>query len=131
MKNLVILTGFVGKDPEFKQTDTGVAVSRFSLATDDGYFDKNQDWQSITNWHTIVGWRKVADRINQDIKKGTKVQVIGKLTSREYTTAEGQKRWAVEVVINSFLIVAHKREQTSTPTEATGSQKLPGDDLPF
>jgi len=130
MKNLVILTGFIGKDPQFKQLDGGKGVARFSLATDDGYYNDKNEWQPNTNWHTVIGWRKVADQINKEIKKGQKVQVIGKLTSRTFDKQDGTKGYAVEVVANKVIRVWHEKGQTEIQ-ETTPLPEGPKDDLPF
>ncbi|MEY2905194.1 MAG: hypothetical protein RJA52_1210, partial [Bacteroidota bacterium] len=54
MVNKVILIGNLGKDPEFRKLESGAAVARFSVATNENYKDKNGEWQSQTEWHDVV-----------------------------------------------------------------------------
>jgi len=60
--NKVILVGLVGKDPEVKYTASGIAVGRFSLATNERFKDKTGKFQDRPEWHNIVVWRKLAER---------------------------------------------------------------------
>lgn len=96
--NEVKLIGFVGKDAETRQTQNGSMVSKFTLASEDGYYDKDQQsFISKTNWHTIIAWRKLSEKTAQHIKKGWKVLVIGRLTSRVWEKEDGSKQTVVEV----------------------------------
>jgi hypothetical protein len=61
--NKVILVGFVGKDPEIKYTASGIPVGTSSLATNGRFKDKSGKFQDRTEWHNIVVWRKLADRL--------------------------------------------------------------------
>jgi len=55
--NKVILVGNVGKDPEVRYSQSGTPVANFSLATNERFKDRNDEWQEQTEWHSIVAWQ--------------------------------------------------------------------------
>ena len=109
MINRVTLIGNLGRDPEVRHLDNGVAVAKFSVATNENYKDKNGEWQKQTEWHEVVAWRWLAERAERDLKKGKLVYVEGKLTHRKYQDKEGNDRYITEVVANTFRLL-EKRE---------------------
>jgi len=102
MLNRVTFIGNLGKDPEVRRLESGVAVAKFSLATNESYKDKNGEWQQSTEWHDIVCWRYLAERAETQLKKGSMIYVEGKLTHRKYQDKEGNDRYITEVVANTF-----------------------------
>lgn len=105
MVNRVILIGNLGKDPEFRMLDSGAAIARFSLATNESYRDKSGDWQQTTEWHDIVVWRNLAERANTSLKKGMTVYVEGKLTHRSWQDQDGNTKRTTEVVASYFRVL--------------------------
>ena len=77
MINKVLLIGNLGRDPEIRRLESGAAVAKFSIATNENYKDKSGEWQTITEWHNIVAWRGLAERAERDLKKGGMVAIIG------------------------------------------------------
>ncbi len=75
--NKVILVGHVGKDPEVKYLEGGVALARFPLATSDSY--KNKEGQKIetTEWHNVVVWRGLAEIVEKYVRKGKLIYIEG------------------------------------------------------
>lgn len=113
MINKVILIGNLGKDPEVRQLDNGSSVGRFSVATNESYKDKNNEWQTITEWHNIVVWRSLAERAQRQLKKGGMVYVEGKLSTRKWQDANGVDKYTTEVVANNFRSLERKESQNS------------------
>ena len=68
--NKVILIGNLGKDPEVKYTPSGMAVARFTLATNERYKDKEGNWQDKTEWHNLVAFQRTAEIVGEYLKKG-------------------------------------------------------------
>ncbi len=97
MVNKVTLIGNLGRDPEVRKLDSGSTVAKFSVATNESYRDKSGEWQTITEWHNVVAWRGLAERVERDFKKGTMVYVEGKLTTRKWQDKEGNDRYTTEV----------------------------------
>ena len=109
--NKVILIGNVGADPEVRYLDRGVAIANFNLATTErGYVMQNgTQVPDVTEWHSIVLWRNLAEWAQQYLKKSMKVYVEGKLKTRSWEK-EGQIRRKTEVIAENVQIL-HRPEQ--------------------
>jgi single-strand DNA-binding protein len=82
--NEVTVIGFTGQKPEVKYLSNGTAVTRFTVATKRSWKDENQQWQSKTQWHTVVGYGDAFATRAQTIEKGAHVMVRGEHTTRTY-----------------------------------------------
>ena len=99
--NQVQLLGRLTKDPELKYTTSGKAYLRISIAVPQER-DKTQ-----ANFINCVAWNKPAEIIAEHFKKGNRINLVGKLTSRQYEDA-GVKKWVTEVMIASFDFIENK-----------------------
>lgn len=99
--NQVQLLGRLTKDPELKYTTSGKAFLRISIAVPQER-DKTQ-----ANFINCVAWNKPAEIIAEHFKKGNRINLVGKLTSRQYEDA-GVKKWITEVMIDSFDFIENK-----------------------
>src|SRR5207253_9585889 len=108
--NKVILIGTLGKDPELKYTPQGTAVAKFSMATNESFKDKQSgEWKERTDWHNIVCWQRTAEIAAEYLKKGGKVYIEGRLTTRSWDDKDsGQKRYMTEVVANDLVLLGGK-----------------------
>lgn len=95
--NTVNLIGRLVRDNELKYTKSGKAVATNTLALDDGWGDNKRSY-----FIPIVVWEKQAESLANYTRKGSKIAVNGKLTSRSYETNDGQKRTIIEVVANQY-----------------------------
>ena len=104
--NKVILIGNVGADPEVRYLDRGVAIATFNLATTErGYVMQNgTQVPDVTEWHSIVLWRNLAEWAQQYVKKSMKVYVEGKLKTRTWEK-DGQIRRKTEVIVENIQIL--------------------------
>ena len=91
--NKVILVGNLGKDPEVRYLDSGVAVANFSLATTENYKNKQGEKVSQTEWHNIVLWRGLAEVAEKWLKKGSSVYIEGKIRTNKWEDKEGNTRY--------------------------------------
>jgi single-strand DNA-binding protein len=103
--NKAILIGNLGRDPELKYTQSGQAVTNFSIATNERWKDKNGETQERTEWHRIVVWGKTAENCVQYLEKGRSVYVEGRLQTREYEDKDGIKRNTTEIVANQVTFL--------------------------
>lgn len=100
--NKVILIGRLGQEPKLSYTPSGQAVVNFSLATDEGYKDRNTGQRvDKTEWHRIVAWRQTAEFVGKYLTKGNLVLVEGKLQTRKWQDQNGQDRFTTEIVANT------------------------------
>jgi len=116
MYNKIILIGNLGRDPEIRRLESGAVVANFSLATNENYRDKTGNWQTITEWHNIVAWRNLAERVERDLKTGSLVFVEGKLTTRKWQDKEGNDRYTTEVIA-AVIRPLDKREGSAPLSE--------------
>ena len=108
--NKVILVGRLGKDPETKFTTGGQALATFTMATDSSYKDRNGERQKKTEWHRIKVWGKLAEIVQQYLKKGSLVFIEGRIETREWQDKEGQKRYTTEIVANEMRMLGGRGE---------------------
>lgn len=133
--NKVILIGNLGKDPEVRYLDNGVAVANFSLATTESYKNKDGERVSQTEWHNIVLWRGLAEIAEKFLKKGSAVYIEGKIRNRKWEDKEGNSRYTIEILGDNMTMLGKKEENTVQPITASTKEEIPqeekGDDLPF
>jgi len=130
--NRVILVGNLGKDPETRTLDNGTKVSTFSLATTEKYKDQQGQMKEVTEWHTIVLWKHLAELAEKYLVKGSKIYLEGKITSRSWDDKEGKKHYRTEIVGNSMTFLGgNKGTDTASKEPANDNQNDSGDMLPF
>ncbi|MBG0782416.1 MAG: single-stranded DNA-binding protein [Bacteroidales bacterium] len=100
--NTVQLIGRAGNDPEIKSFDKERKMARFSIATNSYYYNQNGERVEDTHWHQVIAWGKTAEIVEKHVKKGRQLAVAGKLTNRSWDDKEGNKRYAVEIVLNQI-----------------------------
>lgn len=137
--NKVILLGNVGKDPEVRYLDTGIAVATFSLATTDRAYTLANGTQvpERTEWHNLVLWRGLAETAEKYIHKGDKLYVEGKIRTRSYDDQAGNKRYVTEIFVDNMEMLSPKNataapvQQPQQSQAVAPTQNNPVDDLPF
>ena len=103
--NKVILVGNLGSDPEVRYMPNGNAVANVSLATSESWKDKSTgEQQEKTEWHRVVFFNRLAEIVEQYVKKGTKLYVEGRLQTRSWEQ-DGVKRYSTEVVANEMQML--------------------------
>jgi single-strand DNA-binding protein len=100
--NKIMLIGNLGRDAETRFTTTNVSVTSFTLATTNSYKGKDGNWVNETTWHNIVSFN-LSDYFKENLKKGKKFYVEGRLTKRDYTDKDGIKRYATDVVADKII----------------------------
>jgi single-strand DNA-binding protein len=110
--------GRLGKDPEGRYTQSGKAVTSFSVACGNSWKDANGEKHEDTEWVNIVAWDKLGEICNQYLTKGSRVYLEGRLTTRKWEDKEGQTRYTTEVVLSDMIMLDSKRaDDNSTPAE--------------
>ncbi|HTL10136.1 MAG TPA: single-stranded DNA-binding protein [Chitinophagaceae bacterium] len=108
LKNKVQLIGYVGKQPDIRNTEAGKKWARFNVATSEVYRNAKGEKVTDTQWHTLVAWGKLAELAEKYINKGTEVAVGGKLVNRSYADKEGNKKYVTEIQVNEVLLLGGK-----------------------
>jgi single-strand DNA-binding protein len=134
--NKVILIGRLGKDPEVKYTQSGLAVARFTMATDETRKDASGERQQKTEWHNIVAWDKLAEICGQYLNKGKQVYIEGRIQTRSYEDKESKKRYITEIRADNMVMLGSRGEGSPAEKPSAGSTAQAGgeitdEDIPF
>lgn len=138
--NKVMLIGNVGKEPDVRYLDNGVAVASLTLATTErGYRLQNgTDVPERTEWHNIVFWKDLAERVEKYVHKGDKLFIEGKIRSRSYDDRNGVKRYITEIFADNMEMLsprsqANQASSLSASSSPSASAQVQGgkEDLPF
>ena len=127
--NKVILVGNLGKDPEVRYLDNGVAVANFSLATTENYKNKQGERVSQTEWHNIVLWRGLAEVAEKYLKKGSSIYIEGKIKNRKWEDKDGNTRYNTEILGDNMTMLGAKPSSEETSLKINTQET--NDDLPF
>ena len=146
-----MLIGNLGKDPDVRYLDSGVAVAQLSIATTErGYTTKDgTQVPDRTDWHNLVLWRGLAEIAEKFLKKGDKIYVEGKVHTRSYDDQQGIRRFVTEIYVDNMEMLTPKSNggkglppeipgTATTAQPAAASPSAPAaqasfdkDDLPF
>ena len=109
--NKVILVGNLGNDPEVRATTSGSRVATISIATSESWTDKTTGQkQEKTEWHRVVFFNRLAEIVEQYLKKGSQVYVEGRLQTRKWQDKDGQDKYTTEVVANEMQMLGGRGE---------------------
>jgi single-strand DNA-binding protein len=148
--NKVMIIGNLGRDPEMRYTPSGQAVTQFTVAVNRNYKGQDGNWQEETEWFRVVAWAQLGERAAENLRKGAKVYVEGRLQTRQWEDQQGQKRYTTELIANQITNLERRPREEGEggsappfPTEARPSsspvrrdappEEVPSDldDLPF
>ena len=108
--NKVMLIGNLGRDPEIRYSQQGLAVVNFSVATSEQWTDKNTgDKQEKTEWHNVVAFGKPAETLEKYLSKGSQVYIEGKLQTNTYEK-EGQTHYSTKIVVGNFQFLGSRQD---------------------
>ena len=140
--NRIMLIGNLGQDAENRFTTNNLSVITFSLATTRSYKGKDGNWVNETTWHNIVSYN-LPDFYKDQLKKGKKFYVEGRLSKRDYTDKEGVKRYVTEIISEQLIPLEGREggsgsgggssysEKATTYNEPDAGAGAVDDDLPF
>lgn len=130
--NKVMLIGNLTRDPEMRYTPQGTAVCTFGVATNRSWTAESGEKKEEADFHNIVAWNKLAEICAQLLKKGRKVYVEGRLSTRSWQGQDGTQKQRTEVVINDMVILDKKEgvsEAIDIPEPGVEPQVSP-DEIP-
>lgn len=120
--NKVTIIGTLGQDPEMKFMPNNTAVVNLSVATDESYTSKETGQKTeVTEWHRITAYGKLAEIIDQYLKKGSKAYFEGKLKTREWEK-DGVKRYTTEIIASEMTMLDSKKDDTQGQQQAPAQQ---------
>ena len=125
--NHVTLMGRLTADPEIRYTQSGKAVASFTLAV-------NRGRSEATDFIPVVAWEKLAEIIGNNLSKGRRTLIEGRLQIRTYEDSDGKKRKVTEVVASNLYFVDNKPEgktESKGDYESMGAQAFPEEEIPL
>ncbi len=126
--NKVILVGNLGNDPDVKYTQSGMAVTRISLATTSVRKDKDGNQQERTEWHRVVFFGKLGEIAGEYLRKGSQVYVEGSLKYDKFTGQDGVDKYTTDIVANEMQMLGGRQEsgeQRQQPQRPARQQEAP------
>ncbi|MCI2773444.1 single-stranded DNA-binding protein [Staphylococcus petrasii] len=129
MINRVILVGRLTKDPEYRQTPSGVAVATFTLAVNRTF--KNKNGEREADFINVVVFRQQAENVNKYLSKGSLAGVDGRIQSRSYENKEGQRVFVTEVVADSVQFMDSKGSNQQNNQSQQQRGQAPAGNNPF
>lgn len=118
--NKVILLGNVGRDPDIRRTDDGTICASFPLATSERSYRKRsgEEVPEKTEWHNIVAWQGIAERIERQVRKGSLVYLEGKLRTRQWTDQNNIRHYVTEIFVDQFELLKNpNNNETTAPSD--------------
>lgn len=109
LKNKVQLIGNTGNTPEVKTFEDGKKLAKFSIATNEVYWNNKGEKIKETQWHNIVAWGKQAELVEKYVTKGTELVLEGKLLNKSFTDKNGIKKYSTEIQVNDLMLVGLKK----------------------
>lgn len=120
--NKIIIVGYLGRDPELKQTPSGNPVCRFTVATTERRKRSDGETEDQTTWFRVTCWGQIAEFIGGNLSKGHQVYVEGRLHLENYLDREGGQRSSLEVNASAAYSLTNLGE--ATRTEAASQPKM-------
>ena len=124
----------MGKDPETRYLDEGTAITKFPMATSETYKNRDGERVSTTEWHNVVLWRGLAQVAEKYVKKGTQIYIEGRIKTRSYDDADGNKKYITEIVGDQMQLLGRRpddqgeqggKSPQEKPQEAAAVQSNP------
>jgi single-strand DNA-binding protein len=133
--NKVILVGNLGADPEMRYTPAGMAIANFRLATSETRANKDGQKETLTEWHRVVAFGKLAEICGEYLSKGRQVYIEGKIRTRSWDDKDGNKKYMTEILADKMQMLgpAQGGKGASEPESGPPSDAAPTDidDVPF
>ena len=128
--NKVMLIGNLGADPEVRKTQSGQTVATLRLATNESWGDRDGNRQEKTEWHRVIAWARLAEVVEQYLRKGKQIYVEGRIQTRQWQDQQGQNRYTTEVVAQSIMMLGGRGEAGGEPGGGGGAGRRlePGGD---
>ena len=115
MINKAILIGRLGKDPVLRYSTSGTPIASLSIATDEGYTDRDGNRVKRTEWHTVVVFQRQAENCKTYLRKGSLVFIEGSLQTRKWQDQQGQDHYSTEIKANRVQFLDRRGEAENEP----------------
>lgn len=103
--NKVMLIGNVGSEPEIRTTGGGTRLAKVSLATNRTFKDRSGNQQDKTEWHRLTFWDRMAELVEQYVKKGDRLYVEGRIEYSQTEDDKGNQRFWTDIVVQEMVML--------------------------
>ena len=137
--NKAILVGNLGNDPECRHTQSGMAVTKISLATTTVRKDRDGNTQEKTEWHRVTFFGKLGEIAAEYLRKGSQVYVEGRISYSEHVGDDGQKRYYTDIIADEMQMLGgrgdgggeRRTQQRQERQSAPAGNDFEDDSIPF
>jgi single-strand DNA-binding protein len=146
--NKVMLIGNVGAEPEIKTTGGGTKIAKVSLATNRTFNDRSGQQQEKTEWHRLTFWDRMAELVEQYVKKGDRLYIEGRIEYSQTEDDRGNQRFWTDIIVREMVMLGgtgtgggggggyeasgpRRRQQQAGPSSGPSPFDADDDDLPF
>ena len=113
--NKAMIIGNLGRDPEMRYTPNGQAVTQFTVAVNRNYKGQDGEWQEETEWFRVVAWGQTGERAAENLRKGAKVYVEGRIQTRQWEDQTGAKRYTTELIADRVTSLERRPREDGDP----------------
>lgn len=122
-----IIIGNVGRDPELRQTQSGVSVCSFTVAVNETWNDRQTgEKREKTNWYRVSCWRGLADTANKYVRKGMQIMITGNVEAQAFMGNDGQPRASLELTARDMQFLGSRGDNFPVPGEDGGDYNRGG-----
>jgi single-strand DNA-binding protein len=126
----ITMIGNLGRDPEMRYTPDGRPVTTFSVAVNRNTKNQAGEWLEETEWFRITVWGNQAERMAENLRKGSRVYVEGRFRTREWEGQDGQKRTALEVTADNVINLERRTREEGEGSFAPAAAGAAGAAVP-
>ena len=120
--NSVQVMGNLARDPVIRATKTGRSVASFTVAVNRNYVTPQGEQRELTDWINVVAWGSLAEAVGNQLRKGMRVFVEGRYSTRSYDAQDGTRKYVTEVVANFVAIPLGTNSSSSyAPQQSQGN----------
>lgn len=130
--NKIMIIGNVGNDPEIRYTQSKLAVTNLSMATNETWKDKDSgEKKERTEWHRVVFYGALATIVSEHVKTGHKLYVEGSVRTKEWLDNAGVKRYTTEIIAKNMLMLERPKGEPGPSTGPIQAPPVDDGDIPF
>jgi len=113
--NKAMIIGNLGRDPEMRYTPGGQAVTQFTVAVNRNFRGQDGEWQEETEWFRVVAWGPIGERAAENLRKGGKVYIEGRIQTRQWEDNTGAKRYTTELIADRVTNLEKRVREDGDP----------------
>lgn len=129
--NRVQLIGNVGKDPESRYTNSGKLFTSMNIAVNSSYKGSDGEKKTDTEWVNLEAWGKLAEIIQQYVKKGSPIYVEGRLKTDKFEDKNGETKYFTKVILSSMQLLGNRNPAQKNEEVEASAELPPEEDIPF